>query len=175
MGAHEGQAGGSGFLLQAPLHNSQFHKFKNTGMPAAKDSAMPTLIDRDNAHEPASSARPAPVAAEKTACYSIAVFTQRWRDIREFYVSLLGARVLSEKPEVFCELELGGVPLCLRQSQHGEAVSYFHLYLALADREAVLRELRRRGIVVTTVGPYTNFRDPEGRVIKLSDAPTVVG
>ena len=41
--------------------------------------------------------------------------------------------------------------------------------------EAVLTELRRRGIVVTIVGPYTNFRDPEGRVIKLSDEKTIVG
>jgi hypothetical protein len=32
----------------------------------------------------------------------------------------------------------------------------------------VLGELRRRGIIVTTVGPFTNFRDPEGRVVKLS-------
>jgi hypothetical protein len=144
-------------------------------MPGAKSFCMPTLIDRDPATEPASVARPATVPAEKPSCYSIAVFTQRWRDIREFYVSLLGARVLSEKPEVYCEMEIGGVPLCLRQSQHGEMVSYFHLYLALADREGVLRDLRRRGIVVTTVGPYTNFRDPEGRVIKLSDTPTIVG
>ena len=34
----------------------------------------------------------------------------------------------------------------------------------VGDREPVLRELRRRGIIITTVGPYTNFRDPEGRV-----------
>jgi sugar phosphate isomerase/epimerase len=53
-------------------------------------------------------------------------------------------------------------------------VSYFHLYLSLKNREGVLGELRRRGIIVTSVGPYTNFRDPEGRVIKLSEERTVV-
>ena len=53
-------------------------------------------------------------------------------------------------------------------------VSYFHLYIALKNRAGVLGELRRRGIIVTNVGPYTNFRDPEGRVIKLSDAPTTL-
>ena len=114
-------------------------------------------------------------AAATAVCYSLAVFTQRWRDIREFYIDLLGARVISEKPEVYCELELGGVPLCLRTCEHGENISYFHLYLALKNRDGVLNELRRRGIVVTTVGPYTNFRDPEGRVIKLSEEPTIVG
>jgi hypothetical protein len=114
-------------------------------------------------------------AAAKPVCYSLAIFTQRWRDIREFYIELLGARVISEKADVYCEMELGGVPLCLRQCEHGETTSYFHLYLALHDRDAVLNALRRRGIVVTTVGPYTNFRDPEGRVIKLSEEPTIVG
>ena len=42
------------------------------------------------------------------------------------------------------------------------------------DGWSVLGELRRRGIIVTTVGPYTNFRDPEGRVIKLSEEKTIV-
>jgi catechol 2,3-dioxygenase-like lactoylglutathione lyase family enzyme len=112
--------------------------------------------------------------APRPVCYSIAVFTQRWRDIRDFYVELLGARIVSEKADAWCEMEIGGVPLCLRKAEHGEAVSYFHLYLALRDRDGVLAELRRRGIVVTTVGPYTNFRDPEGRVIKLSEEATIV-
>ena len=53
--------------------------------------------------------------------------------------------------------------------------SYFHLYLTLKNREPVLNELRKRGIIVTNVGPYTNFRDPEGRVIKISDSTTIVG
>ena len=43
----------------------------------------------------------------------------------------------------------------------------------MKNREAVLNKLRRRGIVVTSVGPYTNFRNPEGRVIKLSEEKTI--
>ena len=114
-------------------------------------------------------------AAAGATCYSITVFTARWREIRDFYVEILGAKVLSERAERYCELEVGGLPMCLRQCEHGEVVSYFHLYLALKDRDAVLAELRRRGIVVTTVGPYTNFRDPEGRVLKLSEEKTIIG
>lgn len=59
-------------------------------------------------------------------------------------------------------------------AEHRETVSYFHLYISMKDHDAVLGELRRRGIIVTTVGPYTNFRDPEGRVIKLSEEKTIV-
>ena len=108
------------------------------------------------------------------SCYSLTIFTQRWREIRDFYVNILHAKVLSERAERYCEMELGGMPICLRQSEMGEMVSYFHLYLALRNREPVLKELRKRGIIVTMVGPYTNFRDPEGRVIKLSEQKTVV-
>jgi catechol 2,3-dioxygenase-like lactoylglutathione lyase family enzyme len=108
-------------------------------------------------------------------CYSVTIFTQRWKEIRDFYVEILDARVLSEHADRYCEMEMGGLPLCLRKSELGEMVSYFHLYLCLRDREPVLNELRRRGIIVTNVGPYTNFRDPEGRVIKLSEAKTIVG
>ena len=71
-------------------------------------------------------------------------------------------------------MELGGIPLTLRQCEYGEMVSYFHLYLSMKDRSDVLGELRQRGIIVTSVGPYTNFRDPEGRVIKLSESKTLV-
>ena len=42
------------------------------------------------------------------------------------------------------------------------------------DPKRILGELRNRGIIVTQVGPYSNFRDPEGRVIKLSESRTVV-
>ena len=107
-------------------------------------------------------------------CYSVTIFTQRWKEIRDFYVEILGAQVLSERHERYCEMELGGLPICLRNSEFGEMVSYFHLYLSAKNREPVLAELRRRGIIITTVGPYTNFRDPEGRVIKLSEAKTLV-
>ena len=48
-------------------------------------------------------------------------------------------------------------------------VSYFHLNLVLNRQDSLLAELRRQGIIVTTVGPFTNFRDPEGRVVKLSE------
>ncbi len=135
---------------------------------------MPTFTSRERETAPETSYRPSGGTAGKPVCYSVAIFTQRWRDVRDFYIDLLGAKVVSEKLNVYCEMEIGGVPLCLRQCEHGESISYFHLYLALSDRDGVLSALRHRGIVVTTVGPYTNFRDPEGRVIKLSDAPTIV-
>ncbi len=102
------------------------------------------------------------------------MFTQRWREIRDFYVQLLGAKVLSERVDCYSEMELGGLPVCLRQAEFGETVSYFHIYISLRNRGPVLDELRRRGIIVTSVGPYTNFRDPEGRVIKLSESKTFV-
>jgi hypothetical protein len=144
-------------------------------MGGAKTLPMPTFTSCEFRSEPVTGGRPRSAVPGEAVCYSLAVFTQRWRDVRDFYLEMLGARVLSEKPDVYCEMEVGGLPLCLRQCEHGETSSYFHLYLALADRTKVLRALRQRGIVVTTVGPYTNFRDPEGRVIKLSDAPTIVG
>src|SRR5687768_4164013 len=100
-------------------------------------------------------------------CYSVTIFTQRRKEVRDFYVHLLSANVLSERTDRYCELELGGVPMTLRQCEYGEVVSYFHLYISMKNRDEVLAELRHRGIIVTTVGPYTNFRDPEGRVIKL--------
>lgn len=118
------------------------------------------------AHDGAVAARP--------NCYSLTIFTQSWREVRDFYTDILAANVVSERTDRYCEMELGGLPICLRKCEHGEMVSYFHLYLSMHHRERVLSELRRRGIIVTTVGPYTNFRDPEGRVIKLSEEKTVV-
>lgn len=112
--------------------------------------------------------------AANPSCYSLTIFTNRWKEVRDFYVDLLSAHVLSERAERYSELDLGGVPLTVRRCEHGEMISYFHLYLSMKNREGVLAELRRRGIIVTTVGPYTNFRDPEGRVIKLSDRKTLV-
>lgn len=113
-------------------------------------------------------------AGENPSCYSLTIFTNRWKEIRDFYVEILDAKVLSERTDRYCEMEIGGIPLCLRLSEYGEMVSYFHLYLSLKNREPILKELRQRGIIVTNVGPYTNFRDPEGRVIKLSESKTVV-
>lgn len=112
--------------------------------------------------------------AANPSCYSITIFTQRWKEVRDFYVDILNARVLSERTDRYCEMDLGGVPLTIRQSEHGEMISYFHLYVSMKNRDGVLGELRRRGIIITTVGPYTNFRDPEGRVIKLSEEKTIV-
>jgi len=117
---------------------------------------------------------PSGAVAAKSACYSVTIFTQRWKEVRDFYVDLLGAHVHSERMERYCEVDLGGIPLTIRMAEHGEIVSYFHLYISMRNRENVLSELRRRGIIVTTVGPYTNFRDPEGRVIKLSEERTIV-
>lgn len=112
--------------------------------------------------------------AAKPHCYSVTIFTQRWKEVRDFYTEILNAHILSERTERYCEMDLGGVPITLRRCEHGEVVSYFHLYISLPNREPVLHELRRRGIIVTSVGPYTNCRDPEGRVIKLSEEKTVV-
>jgi catechol 2,3-dioxygenase-like lactoylglutathione lyase family enzyme len=108
------------------------------------------------------------------SCYSVTIFTQRWKEVRDFYVDILSAHVLSERSDRYCEMSLGGIPLTVRKCEHGEMVSYFHLYVSMKSRESVLNELRRRGIIVTSVGPYTNFRDPEGRVIKLSEEKTLV-
>lgn len=117
--------------------------------------------DHDTAHASAVVANP--------TCFAVTIFTQQYREVRDFYVDILSARIVTEKTDRICELDLGGVPLCLRACEHGELVSYFHLHLALRCQDAVLGELRRRGIIVTTVGHYNNFRDPEGRVIKLTE------
>lgn len=113
-------------------------------------------------------------AAATPNCYSVTIFTQQWREVRDFYVQILSATVVGERADRYCEMELGGLPLTIRRCEHGEMVSYFHLYVSMKNRDSVLNELRRRGIIVTTVGPYTNFRDPEGRVIKLSEEKTIV-
>ncbi len=133
---------------------------------------MLTSLPDEVASDPAETSPSVPAGAAN--CYSITVFTQSWKDVRDFYVNILRAQVLSERPERYSEIVLGGVPLTIRMAEHGETVSYFHLYVSMKNQETVLGELRRRGIIVTTVGPYTNFRDPEGRVIKLSEEKTIV-
>lgn len=102
-------------------------------------------------------------------CYGLTIFTLQYRDVRDFYVNLLNARILQEKYGHFCSMDLAGIPVCLRAAENCEMVSYFHLHLVLKRQDSLLGELRRQGIVVTTVGPFTNFRDPEGRVVKLSE------
>jgi hypothetical protein len=146
------------------------------GTPAATLHSMMTLSRMDIEQDEDTESRHRAVDAPNTPlCYSVTIFTQRWKEVRDFYVNILKANVLSERTERYCELELGGIPLTLRQCEFGEMVSYFHLYISMKQRSEVLNELRQRGIIVTTVGPYTNFRDPEGRVIKLSDSKTIVG
>ena len=109
---------------------------------------------------------------ETPDCFSITIFTNRWRETRDFYMQFLDAKLLGEHENHYSMLNIGGLPVCLRKSQLGETVSFFHLHLSLKDRQPVLDELRKRGIIVTRVGPYINFRDPEGRVIKLSESIT---
>ena len=86
--------------------------------------------------------RPQPALDANPHCYSVTIFTNRWREVREFYVDILGAKVLSERTDRYCEMEVGGLPICIRNSECGEMVSYFHLYLSLKNREPVLLELR---------------------------------
>ena len=117
--------------------------------------------DRDTATASAVVAQP--------KCYGITIFTLQYREVRDFYVNLLNARVVQETYGHFCTLDLAGIPICLRPAENSEMVSYFHLHLVLKRQDSLLGELRRQGIIVTTVGPFTNFRDPEGRVVKLSE------
>ena len=117
--------------------------------------------ERDNAAASAVVAQP--------KCYGITIFTLQYNEVRNFYVDLLNARVMQEKFGHFCNMDLAGIPISLRPAENSEMVSYFHLNLVLKRQDSLLAELRRQGIIVTTVGPFTNFRDPEGRVMKLSE------
>src|SRR6187402_734086 len=118
-------------------------------MGAANSSSMISLssLATDSEHETDEDLTGA--VASNPTCYSITIFTQRWKEVRDFYVDLLGAHVHSERTDRYCEMDLGGVPLTIRMADHGEIVSYFHLYLSMRNRENVLNELRRRGIIVT--------------------------
>ena len=104
-------------------------------------------------------------------CYGITIFTLQYNGVRDFYVNLLNARVVEEKRGHFCAMDLAGVPVCLRPAENSGMVSYFHLHLMLKRQDSLRGELRRQVIIVTTFGPFTNFRDPEGRVVNLSDDP----
>ena len=112
--------------------------------------------------------------ATSAECFSVMIFTNCWREIRDFYMQILDAKLLGEMENCYSMLNIAGLPVCLRKSEMGETVSFFHLYLSLKNRQPVLMELRKRGIIITHVGPYVNFRDPEGRVIKLSESRTLV-
>jgi len=161
--------GQNGFLAEI------VYKFHNCACILLKRFLKMTVTEFTSQSRQIVESREDQVPAEATTCYSVTIFTTRWKEMRDFYVEILSAEVISERPDRYCELNIGGVPLCLRRSESGEMVSYFHLYLSLKNREPVLSELRKRGIIVTNVGPYTNFRDPEGRVIKISETQTIIG
>jgi catechol 2,3-dioxygenase-like lactoylglutathione lyase family enzyme len=144
------------------------------GMAVAKGYTMISLTSPTADADPETADDLTGAVASNPSCYSVTIFTQRWKEVRDFYVDILNARVLSERTDRYCEIDLGGIPLTIRLCEHGEMVSYFHLYVSMKTRDSVLGELRRRGIIVTSVGPYTNFRDPEGRVIKLSEEKMIV-
>jgi catechol-2,3-dioxygenase len=105
-------------------------------------------------------------------CYCITFFTSQLSEIRDFYMQILDAKILEENENSHSVLDIAGMPVCLRKSQMGETTGYFHLHLAVKNRQPILNELRKRGIIVTHTGPTINFRDPEGRVIKLSESKT---
>jgi catechol 2,3-dioxygenase-like lactoylglutathione lyase family enzyme len=101
--------------------------------------------------------------------YSITVFTNKWREVRDFYTRLLGGGIISERRHRYFDLLIGGMPISFRACEDGEVESHFHLYLALRDREALLGKLREAGVIVRLDGPYASFLDPDGRTIKLSE------
>lgn len=127
--------------------------------------SLSRMTDADSDHEITTTS----AVVSQPKCFAVTIFTHRYSEVRDFYIDILNASIQTEKPGRVCELDLAGMPICLRAAEHGELVSYFHLHLMLKQPDAVLSELRRRGIIVTSVGPFTNFRDPEGRVIKLSE------
>jgi len=139
-----------------------------------KRVAMTPLSSPPSEVEPDAADRPPAGEPVDPECYSLTLFTHHWKAVRNFYVEILTATVLSEREGRSCQMEMGGLPLNIRQCENGEMVTFLHLYVAIKDRESVLTKLRNRGIIVTCVGPYCNFRDPEGRVIKLSEAKTTI-
>ena len=109
-------------------------------------------------------------------CYSLTVFTKRWKETRDFYVNVLGGQVVSERELRYCDLLFGGVPICFRAFGDGDGLfeSHFHLYLASGDRRALLERLRANGVIVRMDGIYASFLDPEGRTIKVTEEIAVV-
>src|SRR5258708_26457440 len=106
--------------------------------------------------------------------YSITVFTNKWREVRDFYTRLLGGGITSERKHRYFDLLIGGMPISFRTCEDGEVESHFHLYLALRHREALLERLKEAGAVVRIDGPYASFLDPDGRTIKLSEDVAVL-
>lgn len=114
------------------------------------------------------------IGQNEPVCYSLTLFSQRWREVRDFYVDVLKAKVLSERPQRYTELDFGGLPLCLQQSDLPEMVSHVRLYLSMQNLEPLLSQLREKGVIVVKDGPYVKFRDPEGRMIKASQTTAVL-
>jgi catechol 2,3-dioxygenase-like lactoylglutathione lyase family enzyme len=104
-------------------------------------------------------------------CYSVTVFTKRWKAIRNFYVNVLGCQIVSERENRYCDLLFGSVPICFRAFGDGDGnfESHFHLYLASSDRSALLERLKATGVIVRMDGVYVSFLDPEGRTIKVTE------
>jgi len=104
-------------------------------------------------------------------CYSVTVFTKRWKEVRNFYVNVLGGQIVSEREHRYCDLLFGSVPICFRAFGEGDGnfESHFHLYLASSDRGALLERLQATGVIVRMDGVYASFLDPEGRTIKVTE------
>jgi hypothetical protein len=113
-------------------------------------------------------------AVRNPRLYSITVFTNKWREVRDFYTRLLGGGIISERKHRYFDLLIGGLPISFRACEDGEVESHFHLYLALRDRESLLEKLREAGVIVRLDGPYASFLDPDGRTIKLSEEIAVL-
>jgi catechol 2,3-dioxygenase-like lactoylglutathione lyase family enzyme len=109
-------------------------------------------------------------------CYSLTFYTRRLKEVRDFYVDILGGQVVSEREQRYCDLIFGGVPICFRAANEGEGLfeSHFHVYLARTDRESLLDRLRSGGVIVRMDGPYASFLDPEGRTIKVTKEIAVI-
>jgi len=46
--------------------------------------------------------------------YSITVFTNKWREVRDFYTRLLGGGITSERKHRYFDLLIGGMPISFR-------------------------------------------------------------
>src|SRR5439155_68746 len=125
-----------------------YESYRHRARPLLKELSMISLINSadEAVHEDVLTTDRHEQDMASPSCYSVTIFTQRWKEVRDFYVNLLSANVVSERTDRYCEMELGGIPMTLRQCEYGEMVSYFHLYISMKERARVLQELRQRGI-----------------------------
>jgi lactoylglutathione lyase len=108
-----------------------------------------------------------------------------FRGCLEFYRDVLGLNVRMEVPDVYAELEAGGVHVSLyphdlmRKAvpslQGAESSDRFLLNLRVDDTDASYRQLRERGVAFMTE-PHdkeewgirvAHFRDPDGNLIEI--------